>query len=178
MPPQLVMGFVMIPLHGGVFQRPVHSFDLAVGPRVIRLREPVIDAVFIADAVKQVHEGMPVCFAMRELDAIIGKYRVQVIRYDVDQITQEVRGYAPCLPLMQLGISKLRGPVDGNEQVQFAFFRMHLGNVDVEVADRVLLEGFLFGLLTYVRQPTDTMPLEATMQGRPGQVRNGWLQGI
>lgn len=107
---QLVMGFVVTGFHGCILQYPVHSFDLAVGPRVIRLREPVVDAVFIADAIKQMHEGMSVCFAMRKLDAIIGKYSVQVIRYDVDQTTQEVRGYAPCLPLMQLGLSKLLGP--------------------------------------------------------------------
>jgi hypothetical protein len=30
--------------------------------------------------------------------------------------------------------------INGNEQVELAFGRLHLGNVDVEVADRVALE--------------------------------------
>jgi hypothetical protein len=33
MPLQLVMGFVMIPLHGGIFQRPIHPLHLTVRPR-------------------------------------------------------------------------------------------------------------------------------------------------
>jgi hypothetical protein len=57
---------------------------------------------------------------------------VQLIRYNLNQATQEVRSYAPRLPLVQLGISKLRGPVDRDKQIQLAFFRAHLGNVDVE----------------------------------------------
>ena len=41
---------------------------------------------------------------------------------------------------MQFDEGKLRGAIDGNEHVQLALFGAHLGNVDVEVSDRVALE--------------------------------------
>ena len=73
---------------------------------------------------------------------------------------------------MQLSMSKLRGPARSDKQVQPTFLSAHLASVDVknihlEVADRVLLEGSLPRLLTSVRQPTDTVPLEAATEGRP-----------
>lgn len=72
MPLQLVMGFVMIPLHGGIFQRPIHPLHLTVRPRVIGLCEPVTDAMLSTDSIKQVLEGPSVRLVMCKLDAIIG----------------------------------------------------------------------------------------------------------
>ena len=40
---------------------------------------------------------------------------------------------------MQLDIGKLAGTVNGDEQVKLALRRLYLGNVNMEVADRVLL---------------------------------------
>lgn len=50
--------------------------------------------------------------------------------------------------------------------LSFAARRLHLGNIDMEVADRVALE-FLPGHLVAfdVRQAGDAIPLKATMQG-------------
>jgi len=42
--------------------------------------------------------------------------------------------------LVQLDEGELTGPVDRDEQPQLAFDGLHLGDVDVEVADRVGLE--------------------------------------
>lgn len=53
---------------------------------------------------------------------------------------------------MQFDEGKLRGAVDGNEHVQLALFGAHLGNVDVEVADRVALSS-LPACLTSGRRP-------------------------
>ncbi len=41
-------------LHGGVLDGPVHPFGLAVGPGMVRLDEPVLDAVLPTDAVEHV----------------------------------------------------------------------------------------------------------------------------
>lgn len=55
---QLCMRVVVIALHGGVFQRPVHALDLAVRPRMIDLGEAVFDIIFATDAVKDVLAGV------------------------------------------------------------------------------------------------------------------------
>jgi hypothetical protein len=41
---------------------------------------------------------------------------------------------------MQLGVGKLAGAIDGNEEIALALFRLYLGNVNMEVANRILLE--------------------------------------
>jgi len=42
---RLVVGFVEVAFDGGVLDGAVHSFDLAVGPRVFGLCQPMIDVV-------------------------------------------------------------------------------------------------------------------------------------
>lgn len=41
-------------LDRGLFDRPVHALDLAVGPGMVDLGQTVLDAVFVADAIKNV----------------------------------------------------------------------------------------------------------------------------
>ena len=66
---------------------------------------------------------------------------------------------------MQLDEGELGGAVDGDEQVELAFFGPHLGDVDVEVADRVALELLLRRLVALdLRQPADAVALQAAMQ--------------
>jgi hypothetical protein len=48
---------------------------------------------------------------------------------------------------VQLGKGELGGAVDGNEEVELALLGPHLGDVDVEVADRVGLEARAPGLV-------------------------------
>ena len=51
-------------------------------------------------------------------------------------------------------------------RIQLSFRRSHLGDVDVEEADRVALELPLRRLVAvHVRQPADAMALETAMQG-------------
>ena len=81
--------------------------------------------------------------------------------------------------LFEPGEGELRSPVDGDEEPQFSLRRLHFGNVDVEEADRVGLELLLCGLVAFgLRQPADPMPLQATMQRRTRQVRDGRPQRI
>jgi hypothetical protein len=50
---------------------------------------------------------------------------------------------------------------------------LHLGDIDVEEADRVALEFPLRRLVAFdVRQPADVMALQAAMQRRARQVRD------
>jgi len=55
--------------------------------------------------------------------------------------------------------------MDGDQQAQFALYRLHLGDIDVKVADRV---GFNFrapGLVAFgIGQTGDAVTLKAAMQ--------------
>ena len=80
---------------------------------------------------------------------------------------------------MQFDEGELRGSVDGDEEIKLAFRGAHFSDVDVKVADRVGLEFLLGGLVAFdIRQSADPVALQAAMQRRTGQVRNGRLQGV
>jgi hypothetical protein len=65
---------------------------------------------------------------------------------------------------MQLGESELAGAINRDEQVEPSFFRVHLGYVDVKVADRITLE-LLIGLIAgHIRQAADAMALQTAMK--------------
>src|SRR6478609_7893391 len=101
-----------------------------------------------------------------ELDTIIGQNGVDLVGDCSDQGFEEGCGGPDVGGLIQLGEGELRGPVDRHEQVQFALLGADLGDIDVEVADRVSLER-LFGWLvtTDLGQSTDSMALRAAVQG-------------
>ncbi len=67
--------------------------------------------------------------------------------------------------LRELGEGELGCSIDGHEEVELAFSRLHLGDVDVEVADRVALELLLGGLVAIdLRQAADAVALQTAMQ--------------
>ena len=77
------------------------------------------------------------------------------------------------------GEGELRGPIDGDKEIEPALRGAYFGDVDVAVADRVGLELALYALAVLdVRQPRDAVPLQAAMQGRARQVRDRRLKGI
>ncbi len=65
---------------------------------------------------------------------------------------------------MQFGIGELAGAIDGNKEMELAFFCLHLGNIDMEIADRILLELASCLALFELRQPGDAVALQAAMQ--------------
>ena len=54
MPNELIVRFVVISLDGRVLDRPVHPLDLSIGPRMIRLGQPMLDPVLTTGAVERV----------------------------------------------------------------------------------------------------------------------------
>ena len=83
----------------------------------------------------------------------------------LDQPEQEVSGNGGGGFLMQLDEGELRGAVDGHEHMQLALFGAHLGDVDVEVADRVGFELLPRRLVALdIRQAADAVALQAAMQ--------------
>jgi hypothetical protein len=99
----LVVSVIMIAVNGGLFDRAVHAFDLAIRPGMFDLGEPVIDAVVGASALK----GMaPEQFSFRphlpdvdrrpafaswigELNAIVGENRVDGVGNNGNKTVQD-----------------------------------------------------------------------------------------
>src|SRR5215211_346502 len=62
------------------------------------------------------------------------------VRNGRDQVAQEVASDATGGCLVQFRKGKLTRAVDGHEEVELALLSPHLGEVDVEVADRIRLD--------------------------------------
>lgn len=93
---QLRVTVIMVSLDGSFLDCPVHPFDLAVGPWVLDLGEPVLDSVFLAPHVE--HVGHPcgcraVGIARREgeLDAVVGQHGVDFVGYR-DRVKSGING--------------------------------------------------------------------------------------
>lgn len=104
------------------------------------LGEAMFNAMLSADTAKNVIASIPIAGTVRKLDAVIGHYRMEGVWHCLDQIVQELgRNHLAALG-MEFGKSELGGSVNGHKQKELAFGCLHLGNVDVKVADWVALE--------------------------------------
>lgn len=67
-------------------------FSLAVGPRVIRFGQPMLDTVLPADVLEDMDEPAPVLAALRlnELNAVVGQHGVDIVWHGPDQGLEEV----------------------------------------------------------------------------------------
>ena len=107
--------------------------------------------------------------AVAELDAVIGEDSMYPVGDRLDQCRQEVGRSLHVGSRVQSGKGKLRCAIDCHEEVEPALPSTNLGDVDVEVADRVGFEGLLRGLVAGdLRQPADAVTLEASMQRTSG----------
>ena len=188
---QLLVVLVVVSAHCGALDRAVHALDVAVGPGVVHLGQPVPDAALAADAIEDVTEGVSVLRPVGELHAIVGEHSVDAIGRGLDQISQEPRGgHLARLPY-EAGEGELAGAIYGHEQGELALAGAQLRDFDVKIADRVASELALCAPIALdVGQPADPFairlepmapngsPLQAAMQGGAGQVRDRWLQGV
>lgn len=163
---------VVVPVDGCFLQRAVHAFDLSIRPRVFWFREPVFDPMLVAALIKHMGDPLrrwPVAVTQRmtELAAVIGQKCMDLVRNNPDEAAQEHRGNGSVGCMVQLRIGELAGAVDGDEQIEFAFFRVHFGDVEMEVSNGIFLKRLPRGFLGLdIRQAADAMALIATMQGR------------
>lgn len=83
-------------------------------------------------APEEMLEGMAVRFAVRKLNAVVGKHRVQPVGHCLDQMAQKVRRDPSGVLLVQFGVGKFGCAVDGHKQIQLTFFSLHLRNVNMK----------------------------------------------
>lgn len=141
----------------------VHPLDLTVRPRVVRLGQPVLDAVCFADHV-EAHltrpGGVTVARLLGKLDAVVGPDRMDPVRHGFKQVFEELPCRSPVSLFDELGDRELTCAVDVDEQVKFA-----LGDIHVKEADRVALEALSLRLVPLnVRQAGYDVPLQAAVQ--------------
>ena len=157
------MAVVMKPFDRRVLDGAVHPFDLAVGPWMVGLGQPVLDAVGLADHVEAHWPGVDavsVLGLLRELDSVVGQDGVDLIGHSLEHVLQELPSRLSVSRVNELGDSELGRPVDANEQVELALGGLHLGNVDVEEPDGIPLELLALRLVTFdIRQARDAMTL-------------------
>ena len=182
----------MVAVNSGLFDRAVHAFDLAIGPGMLDLGQPVINVMVGASTLESMApEQLSFCphlpnidrrptspGRIGELNAIVVKNSVDGVGNRCNEIVEELLRDGICSLLVKLDISKLAGAVDGHEEMQLSFCGSHFGDIpshglranhcratDVEIANRVSLELFLGRLVAFnIRQPFNAMTLKATMQ--------------
>ena len=71
----------------------------------------------------------------REVDTVIGENRIDLVGHGRDEVAKEPGGNLGGRFRMQLGKGEFRRSVDGDEEIELAFFGSHFGNVDMEEAD-------------------------------------------
>lgn len=75
---------------GSFFDGPIHSLNLAISPGMLNLGEAMSNAMFSADAAKNVIASVPIAGTVRKLDTVIGQYRMEGVWHYLDQIAQEL----------------------------------------------------------------------------------------
>ena len=95
--------------------------------------QPRINPILLTDTIKDMVKGVDIALAIGELDAIISEHRVDLIGDGGHHVPEELSGDHFVGFCMQLGIGKFAGTVNGDKQVELAFFRADLCDVDMEV---------------------------------------------
>jgi len=80
-----------------------------------------------------------------EVGTVIGKHGMHLIRNGFEQGPEKIARYPPGGLFMQLDVGKFGGAVDGNEKIKPALLGTNLGDVDVEITDRIGFELFPTG---------------------------------
>jgi hypothetical protein len=181
---ELVVGVVKVALHRSVLDGSVHALDLPVGPGMVGFGKPVLDSVDMADAVEGVAAktcgwALTVLRQVGELDSVVGEYGVDTIWNGFDERLEERGGSLHICSFDEFDHSELRGSVDGHEQVELAFGRSHLSQVDVEEADRIGVELLPASLVPLnLGQAADAMAFQTTMKRRACELRDRGLKSI
>ena len=135
---KLVVAVVVVALDGRVLDRPVHPPDLTIRPRMVRLGQPMLNPVGLANHVEPHWPrdvGVPISRLLGELDPVVRQDRVDLVRHGVQKQLQEFPGRLSVRLFHQLRHGELAGSVNGHEEIELAFCSPQLGDVDMKEAD-------------------------------------------
>ena len=83
---ELLMGLVVIPFDRRFLECSVHPLHLTVRPGMVGLGQPMFDAVLNTNPVEDVGKREFVFFTVGELNTVVGQYRVQLVRNQLDEV--------------------------------------------------------------------------------------------
>ena len=103
---ELLVALVIEALDRGFLDGPVHSFDLAIRPGVLRFGQPMVDVILRAGEFKGVgteefscrhglldlKDGRAAGTRRRELDAIVGEHCMNFVGHCRDKTAKEIAG--------------------------------------------------------------------------------------
>ena len=123
---------------GGIFDRAIHSFDLAIGPRAVRLRQAVPDFIGTVDHV-EAHSlarsrWCSVPQLLSELNAIVRKNDLDLIEHRFEQVLEDLSGSSRVSFLKKLSHGELARAFSTAEEVKLALTVLPFGNINVEEA--------------------------------------------
>lgn len=117
--------------------------------------------------------SLSILWQVSELDSVVGEHGVDAVRNSFDERSEERDGGPRICFFDEFDDGELRGAVDGYEQVELAFGGPHLGQVDMEEADRMGIELLpLRHVPFHVRQTADAVTLQTSMKGRASELRD------
>jgi hypothetical protein len=79
---QVVVGLVVTLFYSGVFARAVHPFHLPIRPGMVGFGQPMVDAMLLTDAIKNMLKGVYIALTVAELDAVISQHRMDLIGHN------------------------------------------------------------------------------------------------
>ena len=126
---------IIIPMHGRLLDRFVHSLDLTICPWMRWKGEPVLDSVFFANPIENMRQSLVIPSLIRELYAVVRQNCMNFVRNLLDQVFQELSSLHFSLFFRQFDVCKLARAVDRDKQIQLATFRTNLCNINVKIAN-------------------------------------------
>jgi len=142
---ELAMIVVVEALDSCLLDGAVHPFDLPIGPGMLHFGQAVFDAILATTHVEHVGHvalrwSVGVARWERELDAVVGQNGMDPIGHRLNQGHEEGgRRGSPGLS-DDLREGKFARAINGHVKVQLTLSGLHLGDIDMEKADRVGFE--------------------------------------
>ena len=162
----------------GLGDAAIEALDQAIGLRVVRPGQAMVDAALLAEPIKRVIAGRPVRRlvllvdgeAIGELGAIVGEDGVNGVR-EVGEETRQEAGGRPAVPSgMDLDIDVAGGAIDGDKGIAGAALQgRQMLQVDMDKADAGGLEDAGLGLVR-LGTPADAVALQTAVNGAAGQL--------
>ena len=181
---ELVDRIVMILFHRVCLDRSVKNFHLAIGPRVAKLRQAMLNPMVCTRLIEQVGLALRPQMLREErvgeLGPIVGQNGVNTKWAIGNQMLKEFLGDGLRHPLMQLDIHIFADTVDSDEQISLLLPKTDFGDIDVHIPNLVRLEflffhGEAFPLFRW--ESVEPVPFQAPIQIGAGEGRDNVPQG-